>query len=239
MKQSLFDIRCEWGEQGIAALHVECDVIIVVDVLSFSTSVSMAVTRGAEVLPISSQESDPTTYAKTMGALLAGTRAQWVNGEAEFCLSPQSMGVVKKQQRLGIFSLNGATLSLLADATPVLIGCLRNARAVAAAAMRLGSTIGIIPAGERWPDHSLRPAWEDLIGAGAIINELDGQRSPEAAVAEMAYLSVIGEVEERMMATVSGRELVEAGFSDDIRLACEENADIVAARLVNGVFIRY
>lgn len=239
MKQLLFDIRCEWGEQGIAALHAECDVIIIVDVLSFSTSVSIAVALGAEVVPIPAQHPDPQAFAQSNNALLAGTREQWVNGQSQFCLSPQSIEKLAKKQRLALTSANGAALSLLATNTPVLVGCLRNARAIAEAAMRLGSAIAVIPAGERWPDNSLRPAWEDLIGAGAIINELDGLRSPEAAVAEMAYLSVIGEVEERMMATVSGRQLVEAGFADDIRLACDENADRFAARLIDGRFTRY
>ena len=105
--------------------------------------------------------------------------------------------------------------------------------------MHLGSRIGIVPAGERWPDNSLRPAWEDLIGAGAIINELDGQRSPEAAVAEMAYLSVTGELDARMFESVSGRELIDRGFKEDVQLACEENSDAYAARLVDNAFVQF
>ena len=37
------------------------------------------------------------------------------------------------------------------------------------------------PCGERWmADSSLRPAFEDLVGAGAIIRHLWGTTSPEA-----------------------------------------------------------
>lgn len=38
--------------------------------------------------------------------------------------------------------------------------------------MKLGRTVAVIPAGERWADGSLRPAIEDLLGAGAFIREL-------------------------------------------------------------------
>ena len=48
----------------------------------------------------------------------------------------------------------------------MIAGGLRNAAAVAAAAARAGDVVGVIAAGERWPDGSLRPAIEDLLGAG-------------------------------------------------------------------------
>jgi 2-phosphosulfolactate phosphatase len=40
--QQEFDIRCEWGEHGISVLAPISDVIIIIDVLSFSTSVDVA-----------------------------------------------------------------------------------------------------------------------------------------------------------------------------------------------------
>ena len=84
---------------------------------------------------------------------------------------------------------NGSSLSLATGETPTLAGCLRNCQAVALAAMRYGHRIAVIPAGEKWDDGSLRPSFEDLIGAGAIITHLTGVRSPEAQTARSAYCS--------------------------------------------------
>lgn len=236
MKQSLFDVRCEWGQKGMEKLRDECDVLIIVDTLSFSTCVSIACSKGALLFPSNLDREGIAKLAEKEKARVAVKRSQWTKGNDQVCLSPQSMTILRKGDRIILPSPNGATLSLMAGHTPVLTGCLRNARAVAAAAMHLGTKIGVVPAGERWEDDSLRPAWEDLVGAGAIINELDGERSPESAVAEMAYLSVVGEIEHRMKNTVSGRELVKHGFSEDVVLACEENVGDVAPRLIDGAY---
>ena len=37
--QAEFDIRCEWGIEGLEKLAIISDVVIIVDVLSFSTCV--------------------------------------------------------------------------------------------------------------------------------------------------------------------------------------------------------
>lgn len=45
-----FDVRCEWGLAGVRHL-APADVMVIVDVLSFTTSVNIAVARGAVVYP--------------------------------------------------------------------------------------------------------------------------------------------------------------------------------------------
>ena len=46
-----YDIRCEWGINGVETLSPVSDVIIIVDILSFSTSLDIALNKGAIVIP--------------------------------------------------------------------------------------------------------------------------------------------------------------------------------------------
>jgi 2-phosphosulfolactate phosphatase len=103
------------------------------------------------------------------GAELAGRRRQ-----ARYSLAPASYLEAPAGLRCVLPSPNGAQVTLAAARTPsvVLAGSLRNARAVADAAQRIGSRFNVIPAGERWLDGSLRPALEDALGAGAVLASL-------------------------------------------------------------------
>jgi len=158
--QREFDIRCEWGEQGVRHLAPISDAVIIVDVLSFSTAVTVAVGRGAIVYPYGKRDGSEVPYAASLKAKLAGPR-----GKARYSLSPASFADVPSGTRIVLPGPNGATLTLLAGSLPTFAGCLRNAKAVAAAAVRCGKRIAVIPAGERWKaDGSLRPAIEDWIG---------------------------------------------------------------------------
>ena len=138
-------------------------------------------------------------------------------------------------------SPNGSRLSLEAGSGLILAGCLRNAEAVARLALKLanGGSIGVVPAGERWPDGSLRPAIEDLLGAGAIIHALDGQTSAEALVARDSYRSAANELTAIISASVSGQELITEGFAEDVELALEVGVSTNAPLLVDGAYVGF
>jgi 2-phosphosulfolactate phosphatase len=140
--------------------------------------------------------------------------------------------------KLVLPSPNGSTLSLATGDKPTFAGCLRNAEAVAHAAQRAGRRILVVPAGERWPDGSLRFAAEDLIGAGAVIAGLKGTLSPEASIAVSAYEAVRGQLLAVFEQCSSGRELIERGFGEDVRLASLLNCSANAPVLVGGAFQR-
>ncbi len=46
------DLRVEWGAEGVAGLGRECAVLVIVDVLSFSTTVDLVTGRGGRVRPV-------------------------------------------------------------------------------------------------------------------------------------------------------------------------------------------
>jgi len=88
-----------------------------------------------------------------------------------------------------------------------------------------------------WPDHSLRVAYEDLVGAGAIASRLQTldanvQLSPEATAALAAF-----DVRRPFDETPSGIELVERGFADDVALAEDVDVDQVVPILLDGRYV--
>lgn len=230
--QSEFDIRCEWGENGVAQLAPISDVVIIIDVLSFSTCVEIATSRKALIFPTRWKDERAQVFAASVGAELAGSR----RSNSRYSLSPESLVNISPGTRLVLPSPNGATLSLSTGNTPTLTGCLRNYRAVALAAQQHGPRIAIIPAGERWPDGSLRPAVEDWIGAGAIISQLHGSLSPEAQAALAVFRDFEANLETRIRQCGSGKELIARGFEEDVRLASAQNVSECVPVLVNGAY---
>lgn len=230
--QSEFDVRCEWSAQGVAQLAPISDVVIIVDVLSFSTCVEIAAARGALVYPYRFRDDSADKFAESAGAVLAGKQ----RSSGEYTLSPQSLMQIPHGTRLVLPSPNGATLTLGTGATPTLAGCLRNARAVARAAMSIGKKIAVVPAGERWKDGSLRPALEDWLGAGAILCELDGAFSPEAKAARAMFTSCKFQTGILVRQCSSGKELLENGFSMDVALASELNVSETVPRWMDGAY---
>ena len=136
-------------------------------------------------------------------------------------------------------SPNGSSLSLATAGTPTLTGCLRNCRAIALAAMNYGRRIAVIPAGEKWQDGSLRPSFEDFIGAGATISYLEGKLSPEAQLASEAYQGVRQSLKHLIKQCGSGQELIERGFEQDVDLASEMNVSDCVPTLVNGAYANH
>jgi 2-phosphosulfolactate phosphatase len=228
-------IDCEWGMGGVVAMRGRVAVLVIVDVLSFSTCVDVAVARGAVVHPFRFGDGAAArAEAERLGAELAVRRED----PGRYSLSPASLATIPSGTAVLLPSPNGSTLSLAGGSAIVLAGGPRNAAAVARAATSLanGGGIGVVPAGERWPDGSLRPAIEDLLGAGAIIHHLAGEMSAEAIVARDAYRAGLPDLARLIGGSVSGRELVDRGFPDDIRMAAEMDASVCVPRLTDGAY---
>jgi 2-phosphosulfolactate phosphatase len=229
--QSDYDVRCEWGERAVEILSPIVDVVVLVDVLSFTTCVDVATSRGAVVYPYRWKDTSAAEFAHSVRATLAGPRGK------ELSLSPASLRQATPGMRVVLPSPNGATLSCLTGSTPTFAGCFRNAEAVARAASAIGARVAIVPAGERWPDGTLRPCLEDWLGAGAIVRHLSGSVSPEARAARDAYEQHERCLDETLRACASGRELIEQGWEEDVLLASQIDASVAAPRLTDGAYL--
>lgn len=205
---------CQWGRAGAAQ---EADVAIIVDVLSFSTTVAIAAERGARIFPF---HGDPSALAEMVGAKPASK----ARSQTQPSLSPAGMMKLPAAEAIVLPSPNGARCSLAATASHIFCGSLRNASAVAQAAAGAGERVLVVPAGETWPDGSMRVAFEDLVGAGAIIIRLGGELSPEARAAAAAFEDARPSLRARLFACPSGSELIERGFSEDVELASQMDA---------------
>jgi 2-phosphosulfolactate phosphatase len=138
----MFRVQCEWGPNRVKKLSELCQVTVIVDVLSFSTSVDIAVGRSMRVYPYSGPLEGAPEFARRHDAELAQRR-----GKGQFSLSPASFLTGPHAGRIVLPSPNGSTLTLLAaESSLVLCGCLRNAAAIAAACEGYDS-VCLVPAG--------------------------------------------------------------------------------------------
>ena len=215
--QGRYQVRLEWGVSGLARL-APADIVVVVDVLRFSSTVAAALAVG---------DSYPLD-------------------EAAHAISLNGAAVVRA-------AATAPTTASGANPTParvVVLGCLRNAPAIARFAMeeqarRGGRTsIAIIAAGERTDAESTAPrfAVEDLLGAGAIIDALGGvgidHTSPEAAAAAEAFRGLRGAVRHLLTASGSGQELIERDARDDV-LAAAAIGDLDVVPVLDSAGVRF
>ena len=230
--QQAYRVRFERGERGAVALADRrapaVGVMVIVDVLSFSTAVDVATARGASVLPSRYRAlTESAQLAKLYDALLAVPRAQR-SEESPYTLSPATLDTLAPGARLVLPSPNGARCVRAASdrqIPTIVAGCLRNASAVAAFAVaRAGKTaIAVVAAGERWADGTLRPAMEDDLAAGAILAALGREdvASPEAQFAARTFRAGRAALADDIRGCASGRELIEAGYADDVERALQ------------------
>lgn len=211
--QSTYQVRLEWGVEGLGRL-APADVVVVVDVLRFSSTVADAVASGASV----------------------------------------SLDDAERWSR------NGAAVAAAAKDSVVLLGCLRNASAVARAIAELQerrqarTSVAVIAAGEADAAGAVRFAVEDQLGAGAIVAALTDlgidHTAPDAAVAAEGFRALRRALRHMINASGSAREIAD-GVAATERMtaagllpataagAAELDAHDVVPVLREGVFVAF
>jgi 2-phosphosulfolactate phosphatase len=216
--QTGFGVRFECGPAPATALAADVACVVVVDVLSFTTSVDVAVARGTSVYPFAWRDERATEFAASVGAELAVGRSAG-SAATPWSLSPYALMHAPPTPRLVLPSPNGSSIAAAARGMPVVAASLRNASAVGRWLSVNGYAepsrpILVVASGEKWPDGSLRPALEDFLGAGAVIAALQptALASPEASAVAAIFEST-RDVGAAVSTSSSGRELIESGYA--------------------------
>jgi 2-phosphosulfolactate phosphatase len=211
-----------WGQEGLTYYGAFFEAIVIVDVLSFCTTVDIALAKGCSVIPTRIDNKDQLVALSTKHhAVLAKKRS-----EPGITLSPSSMQKLDSQQTILLPSPNGSTLVDIAAQfnKPVFTGCLRNSQSLSDwLNAEKNFPVLLVAAGERYPNKTLRFAMEDYWGAGSILLGLDGERTIEAEFAIQAFLAAVDKLENNLIACESGQELVLRGFGEDVSLAAAHN----------------
>lgn len=223
-KQAEYLARFEWGYEGVEYVGIGASLVVIIDVLSFTTCVDVVVGRGGTVFPYRVKDESAAAFAREHNAVLAGKRGEPIS------LSPASLASIPWGRRIVLPSPNGSTCSFLAkDGDAVVVAaCLRNASAVGRYIRQHGGSVALIACGERWPNGTLRPSYEDMVAAGAILQELpEDHLSPEAKAAVAVYQSTKDHLGELLKKCGSGQELISLGYPEDVAIASQLNVSEV------------
>ncbi|MFI8567192.1 2-phosphosulfolactate phosphatase [Rhodococcus sp. NPDC078407] len=243
LSQSAYGLRFEWGLSGANAVADEADIAVVVDVLSFTTTLTVAMDAGIDVIPCEWRDDRAAQLAKQFDATLAVGRSAAAPGHLSLC--PATIRSAPAPARLVLPSPNGSTIArALTGRVGSCVGAsMRNAATIGQwlRAEHPDAVIAVIAAGEQWPDGSLRPAAEDLWGAGAVITELlesgVDDASPEAVIAANAWRDVAPNVGSELRRCASGQELAAMGHPEDVTIAAEIGSSTCVPLLRDHMFV--
>lgn len=245
--QDGYQCRIRWGHRGAAVAAERGDILVIVDVLCFSSTVVTAIQQGISVIPCASS-AEAAQISATEKEVVAAVRRE-AAGEHDFSLSPTSFVGKTAGAVVALPSPNGATCCRIAAANPqcdILVGCLLNADAVALRVNSIlrncdtGRNVTVLACGERWEDNHaegpLRFAVEDYIGAGAIIDKIEASRSPEAELSARSFVASRHDLNQLIWKCGSGVELRNRGYSQEVHHVSKLNLYSSTPGLVRGRF---
>ncbi|MFE1666217.1 2-phosphosulfolactate phosphatase [Microbacterium sp. P02] len=205
--QHAYQVRFEWGVDGLRRLAAS-DVIVVVDVLRFSTSVTDAAARGASVALSDARATSINGAAVAAAAAERGGPSALVLAGCLRNASAVARAILDEQVR------RGARTSVAVVAAGELVSREPSAPVRFAIEDQLGAGAIIDALAVRGIDHS----------------------SPEAAIAGESFRALRRAARHLVSASGSGRELAAAGHGEDVSRAAQVDADTAVAVLRAGVF---
>ena len=246
--QSSYQVRFDWRLAGLARL-APADVIVVVDVLRFSTAVTAAVEAGNAVALRAelSRNGAPISVA-------AGAHAERGATILLGCLRNRAAvadAIVREQHerggRVSVAIIAAGERAPRHAPEPMRFGTLGAGVGAGAPSEQASPREWHAPASTERAltiDENAAPRFsvEDLLGAGAIIDALTTRgidhASPEAAVASEGFAALCRAMGHLLGASGSGRELTDRGLGADVSFAAQLDASTVVPVLRAGSFTR-
>jgi len=206
-------------------------VLIVVDQIRASTTIATLIDAGCRDVFLARDPDEARGIARETGSLLAGEVLAVKPPDFDFDNSPSELVAADLQGRSVVLSTTNGTavIDRLRREEPVLVGCIRNAGAVAAAAIALageGATVQIVCAGREGMF-----VLDDAVAAGVIAERLAEEagargipvRLSDAAVAAVRLRRSWPTLLEAMEASDGGATLRRIGAPEDIAFCAGED----------------
>ena len=204
--QSSYQVRLEWGVTGLERL-APSDVVVVVDVLRFSSTVIQAAERG-ETVPLD----DAALAASVNGAAIARAAAP----------------------RAAVVLLGGLRNAAAVARAVMAVQTERGVRTSVAVIAGGELTTAEPDAAPRFAVEDLLGAGAIV---AALANSGIDHSSPEAAVAGEGFRALRGAVKHLLTASGSGRELAESDRRGEVLAAAAVDASTAVPVLRDGMFV--
>ncbi len=213
--------------------------VVVVDVLRATTSMVEALQNGASQVVPARDPGEAMGYIGHLGrreSLLAGERNGLKLPDFDMGNSPLEFGEKKvKGKSVVFFTTNGTGAILSARAcAKLLIGCMRNRRAVGEAAAKQEMDIIVLCAGTM-----MECSADDIVAAGGILKAIIENLEEEPELNDFARICMLvynswkrGEAD--LSDTMHYKYLREMGFDEDLSYCFEEDKTDIVPRYENG-----
>jgi 2-phosphosulfolactate phosphatase len=205
--------------EAVTAERVADRTVLVIDALRASTTIVIALDRGAlGVIPVADPETARAVAQRTPGAIVAGERRGEKIAGFDLGNSPVEFAAAPADGRTVVFTTSNGTRALLASraAAAVGIAAFVNLGAAADWALNAGRDITIVCAGERGA-----VSLEDQVCAGLLVDRLTARRldavvTADAAEAQRVATPFRDDVSRLAEASGWARHLVLTGHGPDV-----------------------
>jgi 2-phosphosulfolactate phosphatase len=225
----------DFGPEGANSAAQKGNIVVIVDVLRFSTTVSTAIANGFTIVPCATRAEAEEMSGKT--------------GVTRYSLSPLDYMNPKNPEEVILVSPNGAACAkALWKDTLGFIGCFLNAGSLARVLNDIASTlakdVALIAAGEVREDQendlrTRRFSIEDFLGCGFILSVLKMRLTAEADLCMRAFDASRRDYTALIRNSLSGQYLINRRYGDDITHAVQRNIYGIVPVVERGRFVAY